>query len=41
MMYADFESLLTEPTVKESGMGATCIVHVHEPSGWCVKSEFE
>ena len=26
--------------MKESGMGATCIVNVHEPSGWCVKSEF-
>ena len=39
-MYADFESLLIEPTVKESGMGAMCIVNVHEPSGWCVKSEF-
>ena len=40
-MYVDFESLLTKLTVKDSGMGASCIVNVHEPSGWCVKSEFE
>ena len=31
MMYVDFESSLTKPTVKESGMGATRIVNVHEP----------
>ena len=36
-MYADFESLLTEPSKEEKERG---IVNVHEPSGWCVKSEF-
>ena len=36
-MYADFESLLTKPSEEEKKRG---IVNVHEPSGWCVKSEF-
>ena len=34
-MYADFESLLVKPPEGEEG-----VVNVHEPSGWCVKSEF-
>ena len=34
-MYANFKSLLVKPT--EEGIG---IVNMHEPSGWCVKSEF-
>ena len=36
-MYADFESLLTEPSEEKKERG---IVNVHEPSGWCGKSEF-
>ena len=36
-MYVDFESLLTKPSEEEKKRG---IVNVHEPSGWCVKSEF-
>ena len=40
-MYADFEFLLTEPSDEEGGMDApTCIVNMHEPSGWCGKSVF-
>ena len=34
-MYADSESLLVKPT--KEGIG---IVIMHEPSAWCVKSEF-
>ena len=42
-MYADFESLLVKPP--EEGIGTNFahppgLVNVHEPSGWCVKSEF-
>ena len=36
-MYADFESLLTKPSEEEKKRR---IVNVHEPSGWCIKSEF-
>ena len=36
-MYVDFESLLTKPSEEEKKRG---IVNVHEPSGWCIKSEF-
>ena len=36
-MYVDFESLLTKPSEEEKKRG---IVNVHEPSDWCVKSEF-
>ena len=34
-IFADFESLLVKPPEGEEG-----VVNVHEPSGWCVKSEF-
>ena len=37
MMYADFKSLLTKPSEEEKKRGK---VNVHEPSGWCVTSEF-
>ena len=37
VMYADFESLLTKPSEEEK---KRAIVNIHEPSGWCIKSEF-
>ena len=36
-MYADFESLLTEPFKEEKERG---MVNIHKRSGWCVKPEF-